>query len=154
RPYGALFDESFPLPAAAAHQTDRDLAVAAEFLRRDTPGRSPPQHAPRSPSGETPPQNAPWILSVWTRTPAKDCPLPRWGTFTKTLEAEGVGFAVLHAPDGAAGYQAFRARWSGRGPFVEGSLDVVAARVRACAGVIAPDNCLGHMAVWYGKPVV
>src|SRR5690606_35137731 len=60
----------------------------------------------------------------------------------------------LLAPDGDDAYTQFRGRWEGRVGFVAGSLDRIADAVRSGAGVIATDNFLGHMAGYYGKPVV
>jgi ADP-heptose:LPS heptosyltransferase len=96
----------------------------------------------------------PWLLSVWTRKPAKNWPLERWSEFMERLQREGVPFAVLHAPDGDSAFQLFRARWSARVTFVEGDLGTIADSVSAAAGVIATDNFLGHMAGYYGKPVL
>src|SRR5690606_39697796 len=70
------------------------------------------------------------------------------------MVAEGTAFGIVRAPDGDDAYRKFLARWADRAAIVEGSLDDVAGRVRACAGVVATDNFLGHMAGYYGKPVL
>lgn len=161
RPYGALFDAAFPLPVSAVHQADRDQAVVDAFLRlhgaqlpmpesvahASTPGTATGAPAPTLPS-------SPWILSVWTRKAAKNWPLEYWNALMEGLKEEGVPFAVLHAPDGDSAFQLFRARWEGRVAFVEGPLEKIAEQVKPSAGVIATDNFLGHMAGYYGKPVL
>jgi ADP-heptose:LPS heptosyltransferase len=167
RAFGALFDETFMLPAGAVHQADRDLAVAEAFLRArgthlaslDHPaGVAPDSVAPAMPpgmeAGAPQREHAPWILSVWTRKAAKNWPLENWSTFMERLRKEGVPFAVLHAPDGNTSWHAFRNGWRERVPFVEGTLEAIADRVRTSAGVVATDNFLGHMAGYYGRPVL
>jgi ADP-heptose:LPS heptosyltransferase len=170
RDFGALFDETFPLPPRAVHQADRDLAVVQEFLRRHTgvngntgthssesTPEAPPHSLPLPSSFHSSPftlHSSLWILSVWTRKPAKNWPLAHWEEFMERLQREGVPFAVLHAPDGDSAYRLFRARWSGRVRFVEGPLTVIADHVHHAAGVVATDNFLGHMGGYYGKPVL
>jgi hypothetical protein len=70
------------------------------------------------------------------------------------MTAAGVPFVVLDPPDGDRVFAEFRRRWSARAGFLRGSLPQVADAVRASAGVIATDNFLGHMAGYYGKPVL
>ncbi len=166
RAYGTLFHETFPLPPAAVHQADRDLAVAEYAVSRLSPhsgvnggSRAPvpfPQDAGDAPETSPPPvsPHAPWLLSVWTRKPAKNWPLENWDQLLEGLLDQGVTCAVLLAPDGDDAYARFRARWQGRVGFVAGTLDGIADAVRNVAGVIATDNFLGHMAGHYGKPVV
>jgi ADP-heptose:LPS heptosyltransferase len=101
-----------------------------------------------------PPSRSPWLLSVWTRKAAKNWPLEHWDELMEQLLREGVPFAVLHAPDGGSEYQLFRARWSNRVAFIAGPLEEIVDHVRSAAGVIATDNFLGHMAGYYGKPVL
>ncbi|HLU70303.1 MAG TPA: glycosyltransferase family 9 protein, partial [Fibrobacteria bacterium] len=95
-----------------------------------------------------------WLLSVWTRKAAKNWPLEHWDLLLQQLLDQGVECAVLLAPDGDEAFAQFRARWEGRVGFVSGSLGQIADTVRTVAGVIATDNFLGHMAGYYGKPVV
>lgn len=191
RAFGILFDETFPLPADAVHQADRDFAVVDHM--RDEIGRqarhdggddktSRPHNVPaqternstrmrersdrplnasdtrRPTSGALTPvtlqPSALWLLSVWTRKPAKNWPLEKWDQLLEGLLEQGVACAVLLAPDGDDAYAQFRGRWEGRVGFVAGSLDRIADAVRDGAGVIATDNFLGHMAGYYGKPVV
>jgi ADP-heptose:LPS heptosyltransferase len=99
-------------------------------------------------------KNSPWILSVWTRKPEKNWPLSRWEDFIGRMEAGGVPFAVLDAPDGDDGFRAFRARWRDRAKFVSGTLEAVNERVKGAAGIVATDNFLGHMGGYYGKSVL
>jgi ADP-heptose:LPS heptosyltransferase len=152
RPFGVLFDATFELPASAIHQAEKDAAALDAFLtargtRADFHGSSPIPV-------ESTAKNSPWLLSVWTRKAKKNWPLERWEQFLERLEARGVPFAVLDAPDGDFAFQAFRARWRGRADFVSGSLAQVLERVREAAGVVATDNFLGHMAGYCGKPVL
>lgn len=70
------------------------------------------------------------------------------------MEAGGIPFAVLDAPDGDAAFRVFRERWHQRVSFVSGPLEFVADRVKTSAGVVATDNFLGHMAGYYAKPVL
>jgi ADP-heptose:LPS heptosyltransferase len=161
RDFGALFDETFTLPPHAVHQADRDMAVVEEFLRRHT-GVTGNESASRHPTPEARQPSLPssslhsshWLLSVWTRKPSKNWPLAHWEEFMERLQREEVPFAVLHAPDGDGPYRLFRARWSARVAFVEGPLAVIADNVRHAEGVVATDNFLGHMAGYYGKPVL
>jgi len=187
RAFGMLFDETFPLPAGATHQADRDLAVAEHMRdelgrqamnagRRDAPSRphdtraQAEQNSTRMRERSGRPVNAPdplapaspepsasatlWLLSVWTRKAAKNWPLEHWDLLLQQLLDQGVECAVLLAPDGDEAFAQFRARWEGRVGFVSGSLGQIADTVRTVAGVIATDNFLGHMAGYYGKPVV
>ncbi len=173
RAYGILFDDAFALPSGAVHQADRDMAVVEEFLRRHVlngrrataDGRAPSMgDLPGLRRGDgvaltervyhPPPPSPAWLLSVWTRKPAKNWPLPSWEAFMQRLQEKGVPFAVIDAPDGDAEFRAFRERWNGRVDFARGSLVEIADRVRSSAGVIATDNFLGHMAGYYGKPVL
>jgi ADP-heptose:LPS heptosyltransferase len=159
RPYGFLFDSAFPLPPTGTiHQADRDMAVVEKFLRIHggifSRGLQPVARATTPGIDTGAPSPSPWILSVWTRKAAKNWPLEHWNDLMERMKAEGVPFAVLHAPDGNASYRSFRARWQGRAEFVHGPLEDVAERVRAAAGVIATDNFLGHMAGYYGRPVL
>lgn len=183
RAFGVLFDDTFPLPADAVHQADRDMAVADHIVSvHDAPHVAcahgatapivPPTHAhpprPAHPCAQSrshphglpgthtaEPESSPaWLLSVWTRKPAKNWPLESWDQLLEKLQGQGVECAVLLAPDGDDHYARFRARWEGRVGFVAGSLDRIADTVRTVAGVIATDNFLGHMAGYYGKPVV
>ncbi len=174
RPFSGLFDATFALPGNPVHQADRDRAVVEEFLRiyrgefqtpqsvarEPAPGPrlSPELNRPGAGTDTSAPNllrhDSPWILSVWTRKAAKNWPLDRWDGLMEELIEEGVPIAVLHAPDGDSAYQLFRARWEDRVPFVAGSLEAIDEGVQKCAGVIATDNFLGHMAGYHGKPVV
>jgi ADP-heptose:LPS heptosyltransferase len=166
RAFGILFDETFPLPEPSIHQADRDMRVVEEWLKK-VGGREPgvgserkAQKLPEAPSylptpdPQSPTLSPPWILSVWTRKAAKNWPLERWEALIGKLKDEGVSFVVLDAPDGDARFREFRRRWSGRADFLRGSLPEIADAVQAGAGVIATDNFLGHMAGYYGKPVL
>ncbi len=157
RAYGILFHETFTLPPAAVHQADRDRAVTDHlrnsFLLPNPPRPSPP-HMPLSTGEAMSAEPAFWLLSVWTRKPAKNWPLAQWDLLLQQLLDQGVRCAVLLAPDGDDAFTQFRARWEGRVGFVSGSLGRIADVVKNAAGVIATDNFLGHMAGYYGKPVV
>jgi ADP-heptose:LPS heptosyltransferase len=160
RDYGALFTETFALPAGAVHQADRDVAVVEYILNVDSGrwmedgGKTDvlPATDYRLPTTDI--SSSPWLLSVWTRKPSKNWPLAQWDQFLEEVLHQGVVCAVLLAPDGDADYRAFRARWEARVPFVGGGLPEVAAQVKRAAGVIATDNFLGHMAGYYDKPVL
>src|SRR5690606_1662767 len=102
----------------------------------------------------SPAESPPWLLSIWTRKPEKNWPMEHWEAFIGRLEKAGVPFAVLRAPDGDASLERFLGRLRGRAGIVEGSLDEVAERVKVSAGVIATDNFLGHMAGYYGRPLL
>lgn len=163
RPYGVLFDETFTLPAQARHQADRDAAVIDHALARSGAhpvSRADAEASPSVHGNAVPPRvpsfnpQAPWLLSVWTRKPAKNWPLSRWEELLGRLQDQGVECAVLLAPDGDEEYHRFLARWRGRVGMVSGSLHEIADAVRRAAGVIATDNFLGHMGGYYGKPVV
>lgn len=153
RPYGVLFDETFELPAQARHQADRDAAVIDHALAR-TGTPSVPEAEATPPRDIPPDPHENWLLSVWTRKPAKNWPLSRWSELIEKLQRQGVECSVLLAPDGDEEYHRFLARWRGRVGVASGSLHEVADAVRRAAGVIATDNFLGHMAGYYGKPVV
>jgi ADP-heptose:LPS heptosyltransferase len=167
RPFGILFDATFELPSDAVHQADRDQAVVDHFLRTHRGDLSAPQTITGAVARASTPgvalgalsapltqTSAPWILSVWTRKAAKNWPLEHWNALMERLIEDRVPFAVLHAPDGDSAYQLFRARWAGLIAFIEGDLDLVAEHVKESAGVVATDNFLGHMAGYYGKPVL
>jgi ADP-heptose:LPS heptosyltransferase len=89
---------------------------------------------------------------VWTRKASKNWPLERWEALMEKLTGAGIPFVVLDPPDGDAAFREFRRR--GRADFLRGTLPEIADAVRAGAGVIATDNFLGHMAAYYGKPVL
>jgi len=187
RAYGALFTETFDLPAEAVHQADRDEAVvgyvleemATHGLRAEGRGERDHENQHTIPGtttasfGDTvsPPHQSsiinhqsvhtPWLFSVWTRKAAKNWPLEHWDELIAALVAEGVAIEILNPPDADDAFKAFRARWEpgdaasgARLSFVGGTLDDVADRVRGAAGVVATDNFLGHMAGYYGKPVL
>jgi ADP-heptose:LPS heptosyltransferase len=94
------------------------------------------------------------LLACWTRKDEKNWPWERWDEVLSLLLSLGRDFAVLDAPDGDAGFAAFRARWGGRVRFLAADLPGVEDAVRGCAGVIGLDNFLGHMAGALGKPVL
>ena len=70
------------------------------------------------------------------------------------LTAAGVPFLILEPPDGDAAFREFHRRWTGRAVFLRGALPEIADAVRTASGAIATDNFLGHMAGYYGKPVL
>lgn len=180
RSYGVFFDETFELPRGAIHQADKDMAVAEEFLRGNAGivgsresgvgrgeatgiapmpvprflGPSPVTRHPPPANEEPPGNNPPWLLSIWTRKAEKNWPLGHWDEFMKRMEAGGIPFAILEAPDGDAGFRSFVAKRRGRVGIVSGPIESVAESVRESAGVVATDNFLGHMAGYYGKPVL
>jgi ADP-heptose:LPS heptosyltransferase len=165
RAFGALFDETFDLGEPSVHQADRDLRVVEAYLRLNPRARAEGaggfEESPASGAGESSPPalhpappGAPWLLSVWTRKPAKNWALENWDAFLGRALAAGVPVRVLEPPDGDAAFAAFRARWEARVPFFKGNLDAVARAVRDAAGVAATDNFLGHMGGYYGKPVL
>ncbi len=158
RSYGVLFDETFELPAGAVHQADKDMAVVQAWVEREGGRRKVDDREGLVPSAVHPlpsPLQAPvWLLSVWTRKPEKNWPLERWDEFMNRMAAGGIPFAILEAPDGDGAYRGFVAGWRGRAEIVSGPLEVVAEHVKASAGVVATDNFLGHMAGYYGKPVL
>jgi ADP-heptose:LPS heptosyltransferase len=135
----------------AAHTT----GLATPDSRLPTSSIYSPYPLPPTPyPEEQPAKGQSWLLSTWTRKPEKNWPVEHWEAFIERLEKAGVPFAVLHAPDGDASHERFLGRLRGRAEVVEGSLEEVAGRVKVSAGVIATDNFLGHMAGYYGKPVL
>lgn len=160
RAFGALFDETFELPEPSVHQADRDMRVVETWLKVGGTHASPLHHPhvpgpqPLPPTAQPPPPalSSPWILSVWTRKASKNWPLERWEALMEKLAAAGIPFVVLDPPDGDAAFRAFKRR--GRADFLRGTLPEIADAVRGCAGVIATDNFLGHMAGYHDKPVL
>jgi ADP-heptose:LPS heptosyltransferase len=152
RPFAWLFDASWPEPERGRHQGERDWAAAAAWLasRGIKAPPSPPAIAPAAPTAA----DAPLLLSCWTRKDEKNWPWDRWEEVLALLLSSQRVFAVLDAPDGDAGYAAFRARWRDRVRFLAADLAGIEDAVRACAGVIGTDNFLGHMAAALGKPVL
>ena len=163
RSFNALFDETFPLPEPSIHQADRDMRVVEEWVKRvgseewgvkselkasPTPPSLTTQHSPLITS------SAPWLISLWTRKAEKNWPLGHWEALLEGFVAEGIPFLILTPPDAGAAFLKFQQRWAGRAPFLRGSLTQIADAVRTGAGVIATDNFLGHMAGYYGKPVL
>lgn len=152
RPFAWLFDASWPVPAHGPHQAEREWAAAAAWLA--SRGIAAPPAPPAPPSAPPAPAGAPLLLSCWTRKDEKNWPWERWDEVLALLVSSGRPFAVLDAPDGDAGFAAFRARWGGRARFLAADLPGIEDAVRACAGVIGTDNFLGHMAAALGKPVL
>jgi ADP-heptose:LPS heptosyltransferase len=152
RPLAWLFDAAWPVPEHGPHQAERDWAAAAAWLasRGIAAPPAPPAIAPAAPVAA----GAPLLLSCWTRKDEKNWPWERWEEVLALLIALGRDFAVLDAPDGDAGFAAFRARWQGRVRFLSADLPGIEDAARACAGVIGTDNFLGHMAAGLGKPVL
>jgi ADP-heptose:LPS heptosyltransferase len=151
RAHAEFFDELLPLPEHGVHQATRDLLIAGTFVERNAPPGAalpPPLEAADVAPG------APWMISCWTRRDVKNWPLASWDVFLQGLAARGVPFQVLDAPDAGAEFEAFRARWSGRARFLRAPLAEIAEAVRRAPGVIATDNFLGHMAAYFGKPVL
>jgi ADP-heptose:LPS heptosyltransferase len=157
RDSGGLFDEVFPLPEPSLHQADRDRRVAEAWNGQAGRSRDQDKLAKENPAPASPGVDEKalrWVLSVWTRKPSKNWPLEKWEALIGKLLAQEVPFAILDAPDGDAEFCKFRKRWSGRVVFLSGSLMDIADAVRGGAGVVATDNFLGHMAGFYGKPVL
>jgi ADP-heptose:LPS heptosyltransferase len=151
RPRAVLFDTLYPLPHMAVHQVDKNVAVADAFLRDLTNGRSgvslPLPELRPAPEGA-------WLISCWTRLDTKNWPLDRWEVFLERLLALGVSFRVLDPPDGDEGFRAFKDRWAGRVQFLRAPLTEISRVIQDATGVIGTDNFFGHMAAYYGKPVL
>jgi ADP-heptose:LPS heptosyltransferase len=160
RPYSGLFDRSFPLPGDPAHQADRNAAVVRGFLARPEL-RKRLQLMPARPlepecvsASLLPLDSAPWIISCHTRREAKNWPLERWDALLEKMAGARLPLLILDAPDGGEDFRRFRERWSSRVGFLRQPLAAVSAYVRNSAGAVATDNFLGHMAGYYGKPVL
>jgi ADP-heptose:LPS heptosyltransferase len=162
RPYALLFDRRFPIAEGIVHQADKNMAVAQGFLgmrevrrlskaadRREDSGTPASRPAP-----VLDPATGPWILSCFTRKDTKNWPLDRWSDLLERLAPERIPLLILDAPDGDAAFRGFRDKWSPKVGFIRGPLAQIAGYVRAAAGVITTDNFLGHMAGYYGKPVL
>lgn len=159
RPGAALFDALFPIDANSVHQADKNDAVASGFFKNRSSfslNLSPPASRLSIPDSHlpSPVSSSAWIISCWTRKDEKNWPLDRWGEFLQKLSAEKVPFHILEAPDGDAAYKEFLTRWNGRAEVARGSLTEIAEQVRSSKGIIGTDNFLGHMAGYYGKPVL
>ena len=155
-----FFDAFLPLPISMLHQADKDLALARALLnsspclvQKSVPPRNPRLLEPLIPTIESQ-AASPWLISCWTRRDAKNWPFEKWDDFLERMLTRRVPFVVLDAPDGDAAFQDFRKRWSGRVKFLNASLYRISLAVRASAGVVGTDNFLGHMAGYYGKPVL
>lgn len=158
RPRTGFFDALFPVDSNAAHKTDWNLAVVRDFRRAEgekddgaSGGGFESLAYPAVPGAP----GAPWLLSCWTRLDIKNWPIERWDEILRRLTEAGVPLRVLEPPDGDATWLAFRARWSDRGvAFLSAPLMRVVEEVKASAGVVVSDNFFGHMAGYYGKPVL
>lgn len=160
RHFASFFDHLFPIPNHTVHQADKNDAVVAAFLARwknlrerfeisrsEKPNPLQALHSPSLTPGV-------WLISCWTRKDTKNWPLEKWEEFLERLIKANISFKILEAPDGDVVYQTFKQRWSQRVNFVSGTLIQVAHEVQNSAGVIATDNFTGHMAGFYGKPVL
>lgn len=156
RSFAFLFDDLFPIPDEAIHQADKNMAVTSGFLtRHHATGNMKPARTKNPPFiGLHPPSTETWLISCWTRKDTKNWPLDRWDEFLRRMQETRIPFRILNAPDGGAAFQEFHARWTGRVPFLEGSLREVADAVLASTGIVATDNFIGHMAGYYSKPVL
>lgn len=148
-----FFDRLLPLPAGVRHQGAKSEALAEAFLRdaglAAERGIAAPEASPNPATND-----GGLLISCWTRKDTKNWPLPHWDAFLEELLRRGRPLRIVVPPDGDADFRAFRARWEGRIPFLAGGLPEMWSAVRACGGVVATDNFLGHMAAWAGKPVL
>jgi len=152
----SLFDTRFAMPPEAVHQADRDIAVVQAFCESrfvGPVGANDYLPLPGQPSSQQK-ANASWIISCWTRKDTKNWPLDRWEQLLEKMLAANVSFRILEAPDGDEGFKDFRQRWSQRAEFMNGSLADVVEQIRSCAGIVATDNFTGHVAGYFGKPVL
>ena len=163
RAFNVLFDETFELPEPSVHQADKDRRVIEEWVKREGgPGtadngeNNPPSPLTiaNQPSAARRLPSTPWIISLWTRKATKNWPLSHWELLLGKLLTEGIPFRILTPPDADTEFLEFQRRWAGRAEFLSGTLLEIADVVRDSAGVIATDNFLGHMAGYYGKPVL
>ncbi len=157
RSHAVFFDALFSIPQDAVHQADKNAAVASGFL---TQRNALSSKFEISSSKKDPPSIHPatfsnvWIISCWTRKDTKNWPLDRWDEFLERLMEANISFRILEAPDGNEGFKQFHQRWSQRVKFISGNLMHVADEIQKSSGVISTDNFVGHMAGYYGKPVL
>lgn len=166
RPFGWFFDRTFPLPSGVLHQAEKNLAVAAGYLRLtgsaalqesfpafEGPG-SMGSEGVAAPRAGIPEAREPYfLLSCWTRKEEKNWPLEYWDRIAAHFHESGLRARILVPPDGDEAFHRFRDRWGDKIEFLSGDLSAILGEARAAAGIICLDNFLGHMGAYLGKPV-
>lgn len=149
RPYGWFMDSTFVLPKEKLHQSEKDMAVAEEFVPKNhaVTARVLEQKLSENGSGNM------LMLSCWTRKDEKNWPLEYWQTLLDALLLAGRTLCIIVPPDCDRDFNAFQKRNQGSVEFLQTELDGIYARMRNAAGIMCTDNFLGHMGAYLGKPV-
>ncbi len=149
RPYGWFMDSTFVLPKEKLHQSEKDMAVAEEFVPKNhaVTARVREQQFPETGIGNM------LMLSCWTRKDEKNWPLDYWQFLLEALLLKGRTLCIVVPPDGNADFKAFQKQNQGRVEFLQAELDGIFACMQNAAGIMCTDNFLGHMGAYLRKPV-